>query len=158
MAKRKVGELFGKPIVQGGEDNTLTVNEILLQEEGNKITLSERDSDKVKSITNKRTIYFQPGNIISDELVSAFSTLVYLSNEFYYKDFQHPLNMNSVTQIQDYRDCIIGISDDYIVSWSENHHAYKVTYSTIENKIQEAIEGLSPEEKATFLSWQIYKD
>lgn len=158
MAKRKVGELFGKPIVQGGGSNTLTVNEILLQEEGNKITLSERDSDKVESITNKRTIYFQRDNTNSEKLDEAFGTLLYYSNEFYFKDFQHSLNIYSITQLQNRKDVIFGISDDYIVSWSETHHAYKVTYSTIENKIQEAIEGLSPEEKATFLSWQIYKD
>lgn len=158
MAKRKVGELFGKPIVQGGGDNTFTVNEILLQKEGNKITLSERDSDKVESITNKRIIYFQRGNMNSEGLDSAFGTLIYLGNEFYYKDFQHPLNVYSITQIQNSKDVIFGISDDYIVSWSETHHAYKVTYSTIENKIQEAIEGLSPEEKAMFLSCRVYKD
>lgn len=134
------------------------MNEILLQEEGNKITLSERDSDKVESITNKRTIYFQQDNTNSEKLNEAFGTLFYYSNEFYFRDFQHPLNVYSVAQIQNRKDVILGISDDYIVSWSETHHAYKVTYSTIENKIQEAIEGFSPEEKATFLSWQIYKD
>ena len=145
-------------LYKGGGDNTLTVNEILLQEEGDKITLSERDSNKVKSITNKRTIYFQRGNTNSEELNEAFGTLLYYSNEFYFKDFQHSLNLYSITQMVDSKDIIFGISDDYIVSWSETHHAYKVTYSTIENKIQEVIEGLSPEEKATFWSWQIYKD
>ena len=54
MAKRKVGELFGKPIVQGEGDNTLTVNEIEIKENNNKYILNKRDpSGEVESITNK---------------------------------------------------------------------------------------------------------
>lgn len=163
MAKRKVGELFGKPIVQGEGDNTLTVNEILLQEEGNKITLSERDSDKVKSITNKRTIYFKPDNTKPDNptsigLETAFNRILMFSSEYYYKDFQHSVNGYSVELMQDSNDFIFGISDDYIVSRSEASSAYEVTYSTIENKIQKIKEDLTSEQIATVLSWQIYKD
>lgn len=161
MAKRKVGELFGKPIVQGGGDNTLTVNEILLQEEGNKITLSERDSDKVESITNKRVVYFKfiPSFNSSSALAVALRTLMMCSCELYYQDFKYPLNVYCLDHpIPDDTPFIFGISDDYTILQSENNHTYRETYSTIEQKIQLITDGLSPEEKAMFLSYRIYKD
>lgn len=47
--KRKVGELFNKPIVQGNE-NVLSPNEILVEQKGNTFSLKERVNGEIKEI------------------------------------------------------------------------------------------------------------
>lgn len=52
MTKRKIGELWGKSIVEGKE-NELTINEIKVTKSGeNKITLYVRNGNKVENITS----------------------------------------------------------------------------------------------------------
>lgn len=47
--KKKVGKLFGKSIVEGGAETSVTTNEILLQKTGNKIILGERKGNEGKT-------------------------------------------------------------------------------------------------------------
>lgn len=50
--KRKIGELYGKPIVEG-EENELTINEIkVTKNDERKITLYARNGNKVENITS----------------------------------------------------------------------------------------------------------
>lgn len=48
--KRKVGELFNKPIVQGNE-NVLSSNEILVKRKGNTLSLKERVNGEIKEVS-----------------------------------------------------------------------------------------------------------
>ena len=48
--KRKVGELFNKPIVQGNE-NVLSSNEILVEQKGNTFSLKERVNGEIKEVS-----------------------------------------------------------------------------------------------------------
>lgn len=48
--KRKVGELFNKPIVQGNE-NELSSNEILVEQKGNTFILKERVNGEIKEVS-----------------------------------------------------------------------------------------------------------
>lgn len=48
--KRKVGELFNKPIVQGNE-NVLLPNEILVERKGNTLSLKERVNGEIKEVS-----------------------------------------------------------------------------------------------------------
>lgn len=52
--KRKVGELFNKPIVQGNE-NVLSSNEILVEQKGNTFSLKERVNGEVKEVSGSST-------------------------------------------------------------------------------------------------------
>jgi hypothetical protein len=48
--KRKVGELFNKPIVQGNE-NVLSSNEILVEQKGDTFSLKERVNGEIKEVS-----------------------------------------------------------------------------------------------------------
>jgi hypothetical protein len=61
--KKKVGELYDKPIVIGNH-NDITKDEILLKNNGGGITLSERKDGELKNITN--TSSFSPRCFILD--------------------------------------------------------------------------------------------
>lgn len=173
MAKRKVGELFGKPIVQGGGgSNTLTVNEILLQEEGNKITLSERDSDKVESITgisNIDKIYFHFTEDILNEALSsngslydAINNMIQASTITYYNNFNYPINTSWIGNTPSKIYCsnyIFGISLKGISIHLGSNNAVEVyPYEYTVDSFIEELNKQYPQVATKILSCRVYKD
>lgn len=99
--KIKVGELFNKPIVQGNE-NILLPHEILVEQNGDTISLKKRVNGKVTQITSGgnesseindgREYYFVPLDLREDETIIGNS----LSNTVvYFFDGKDILNFNS---------------------------------------------------------------
>lgn len=79
--KRKVGELFNKPIVQGNE-NVLSSNEILVEQKGNTFSLKERVNGEIKEVSGGGGVDSSSKNFIQYFKVSkgwnkAFSARMY---------------------------------------------------------------------------------
>lgn len=84
--KRKVGELFNKPIVQGNE-NVLSSNEILVEQKGDTFSLKERKDNDVKVISGDNARYF----VAVDDELTVFSNRILLVDRSYNKHFITPV-------------------------------------------------------------------
>ena len=89
MSGKKVGELFGKPIVQGGEnpENTLKRGEFLLKEDQGNYSLMERDGFEIKEVTKGGEIDLDKIIVISSKAIYLEPNLTPEQFEQYYKDY-----------------------------------------------------------------------
>lgn len=103
--KRKIGELFNKPLVQGNE-NVLSSNEILVEQKGDTINLKERVNGGVKVISGGSSggntggdvgfLYFDVGGVTSSHKLEMLSISLQINNGTIASSSLHAFESNGV--------------------------------------------------------------